>query len=48
MYAAALASGRPTVIDAKITRWALPHYSTSPRGTLVGAVEEIERRLRGD
>jgi acetolactate synthase I/II/III large subunit len=48
VFTAAIGSGRPTVIDAKISRWALPHYSTSPQGTLVGAVEEIERRLRGD
>ena len=48
VFTAAIGSGGPTVIDAKISRWALPHYSTSPRGTLVGAVEEIERRLRGD
>ncbi len=46
-YAAALASGRPSVIDARITRWALPHYSTSPRGTLHGIWEQLEQRLRG-
>ncbi|WP_405064981.1 thiamine pyrophosphate-binding protein [Kribbella sp. NBC_01510] len=46
-YAAALSSGRPTVIDAKITRWALPHYSSSPKGTLHGAWETLEERLRG-
>ena len=33
-FRAALASGRPTVIDAKITRWALPHYSSSPDGVV--------------
>jgi acetolactate synthase-1/2/3 large subunit len=47
-YAEALASHRPTVIDAKITRWALPHYSSSPKGTLHGAWEMLEERLRGD
>jgi acetolactate synthase-1/2/3 large subunit len=46
-YTAALASGRPTVIDAKITRWALPHYSSSPKGTLHGVWEMLEERLRG-
>jgi acetolactate synthase I/II/III large subunit len=47
-YAAALVSRRPTVIDAKITRWALPHYSSSPKGTLHGAWEMLEERLRGN
>jgi thiamine pyrophosphate-dependent acetolactate synthase large subunit-like protein len=47
VYAAALASRRPTVIDAKITRWALPHYSSSPKGTLHGIWETLEERLRG-
>jgi len=46
-YAAALASRRPTVIDATITRWALPHYSSSPKGTLHGVWETLEARLRG-
>ena len=47
-YVAALAARRPTVIDAKITRWALPHYSSSPEGTLHGIWESLEERLRGD
>ncbi|GAA2411198.1 biosynthetic-type acetolactate synthase large subunit [Actinomadura vinacea] len=42
----ALASGRPTVIDASITRWAIPHYSPSPDGVIAGLVETIEDRLR--
>jgi len=46
-YAAALGSRRPTVIDAKITRWALPHYSSSPKGPLHGVWEMLEERLRG-
>src|SRR5215475_7765446 len=46
-YAAALRSGRPSVIDAKITRLALPHYSPSPKGTIAGVVEMLEARLRG-
>jgi acetolactate synthase I/II/III large subunit len=45
-FRAALASGRPTVIDAKITRWAVPHYSPSPDGVIAGLVESIEARFR--
>jgi acetolactate synthase-1/2/3 large subunit len=45
-FRAALVSGRPTVIDAKITRWAVPHYSPSPDGVIAGLVEGIEARLR--
>lgn len=44
----ALAAGRPAVINASITRWAIPHYSTSPEGTIAGIVERIEQRLRGE
>jgi acetolactate synthase-1/2/3 large subunit len=46
-YAAALASKRPSVIDAKISRLALPHYSPSPEGTIAGVLEMIEARFRG-
>ena len=42
----ALASGRPSIIDARITRWAIPHFSTSPDGTIAGVVEMVEERLR--
>src|SRR5262245_51062675 len=45
-FRAALPSGRPTVIDAKITRWALPHYSSSPEGVIHGIWEMLEERLR--
>ncbi|MFB6613676.1 thiamine pyrophosphate-binding protein [Streptomyces sp. NPDC056367] len=45
-FRAALDSGRPTVIDAKITRWAVPHYSTSPDGVIDGLVETLEARFR--
>ena len=45
-FRAALVSGRPTVIDAKITRWAVPHYSPSPDGVIAGLVEALEARLR--
>lgn len=44
-FRAALASGRPTVIDARITRWAVPHYSPSPDGVIAGLVEAIEERF---
>jgi acetolactate synthase-1/2/3 large subunit len=47
-FSAALASGRPTLIDAKITRWAVPHYSTSPDGVIDGIVEMVEQRFRHD
>lgn len=47
-FAAALVSGRPTVIDAKITRWAIPHYSPSPDGVIAGIVEMLEERFRDD
>jgi acetolactate synthase-1/2/3 large subunit len=42
----ALASGRPTVIDAHITRWAVPHYSPSPDGVIASLVEAVEARFR--
>jgi len=45
-FRAALASGRPAVIDAKITRWAVPHYSPSPDGVIAGLVESLEARFR--
>jgi acetolactate synthase-1/2/3 large subunit len=45
-FRAAIASGRPTVIDAKITRWAVPHYSPSPDGVIAGLVEAVEARFR--
>ncbi|MES9538802.1 thiamine pyrophosphate-dependent enzyme [Actinomadura sp. NPDC000600] len=45
-FSAALASGRPTVIDAAITRWAVPHYSPSPEGVIAGMVELFEKRFR--
>jgi len=46
-FRASIGSGRPTVIDAHITRWALPHYSPSPDGLVHGIVEMIEQRLGG-
>ena len=47
-FARALASGRPSVIDAKITRWALPHYSPSPKGVVHGVWEMLEKRFGRD
>lgn len=46
-FRAALASGKPTLIDAAITRLALPHYSPSPKGLLWGVVEAIENKFKG-
>ena len=34
------------VIDAKITRWAVPHYSPPPHGIVAGLVEAIEAPFR--
>ena len=34
------------VIDARITRWAVPHYSPSPDGVIAGLVESLEARFR--
>jgi acetolactate synthase I/II/III large subunit len=42
----ALASRRPSVIDARITRWAIPHYSPSPDGVIPGLVKMFEERFR--
>ncbi|MGZ8361627.1 MAG: thiamine pyrophosphate-binding protein [Allosphingosinicella sp.] len=46
-FTAALASGRPTLIDARITRLALPHYSTNPEGVLAGIWERMSGRFGG-
>ncbi len=44
-FQAAIVSGKPTLIDAAITRLAVPHYSPSPTG-IVGAIEEaIAKRI---
>jgi acetolactate synthase-1/2/3 large subunit len=42
---AALAGGQPAVIDAHITRLALPHYSPSPHGVLPGMFEMLAGRI---
>lgn len=46
-FRAALASGRPTLIDARITRLALPNYSPSPEGVLAGIFERFSSRFGG-
>ncbi|HEY9037685.1 MAG TPA: thiamine pyrophosphate-binding protein [Roseovarius sp.] len=43
-FKAALVSGRPTLIDARITRLALPHYSPDPEGVLSAIWEGIRKR----
>jgi acetolactate synthase-1/2/3 large subunit len=45
-FATALASGRPSLIDARITRWVIPHHSPSPDGVIDRLVEMAEQRLR--
>jgi acetolactate synthase-1/2/3 large subunit len=45
-FARALASGRPSIIDARITRWAIPHFSPSPNGVIAGIVDMVEERFR--
>ena len=37
----------PTLIDASITRLAIPHYSTNPAGLLAAIEEAIEKKLEG-
>jgi acetolactate synthase-1/2/3 large subunit len=43
----ALTSGKPTVIDAAITRLAIPHYSPNPAGLLAAIEEALAKRLSG-
>src|SRR5215472_14362927 len=44
-FRGALASGRPTLIDASITRLALPHYSSNPEGILAAIEESVMKKL---
>jgi acetolactate synthase I/II/III large subunit len=44
-FKSALASGKPTLIDASITRLAIPHYSTNPDGILAAIEESIVKKL---
>jgi acetolactate synthase-1/2/3 large subunit len=45
---AAIASGKPTLIDAAITRLAIPHYSPNPEGVFAAIEEALAKRLGGD
>jgi acetolactate synthase-1/2/3 large subunit len=42
----ALASGKPTLIDAHITRLAFPHYSPNPAGLLAAIEEDLAKVLK--
>jgi len=42
--AAALASGRPTLIDARISRVDLPHFSENPEGVLASGWDRLTKR----
>src|SRR4029079_8282818 len=44
---AALQSGKPTIIDAAITRLAVPHYSPNPAGLLKTIEEARAKRILG-
>jgi acetolactate synthase-1/2/3 large subunit len=44
-FRTALASGKPTLIDASITRLALPHYSSNPEGILAAIEESVMKKL---
>ena len=46
-FRAALASSKPTLIDARITQLAIPHYSPNPAGLLAAIEESIEKKLGG-
>ena len=46
-FQTALASGKPTLIHASITRLALPHYSSNPRGILATIEESVVKKLEG-
>ncbi len=46
-FRVALASGKPTLIDASIARLAIPHYSTNPAGLLAAIEEALEKKLEG-
>jgi acetolactate synthase-1/2/3 large subunit len=46
-FRSALVSGQPTLIDARISRLAIPHYSPNPAGLLAAIEESIEKKLEG-
>jgi len=41
----ALAADKPTIIDAQITRLAVPHYSSTPQGVITGLAEMVKERI---
>jgi thiamine pyrophosphate-dependent acetolactate synthase large subunit-like protein len=45
-FAAALKSGRPTLIDARISRLELPNFSENPEGILASIFDRVKARLR--
>jgi len=45
-FRAALASGKPTLIDAHITRLAIPHYSPNPAGLMAAIEEDLAKVLK--
>ena len=45
-FRAALASGKPTLIDAHITRLAIPHYRPNPAGLLAAIEEDLAKVLK--
>ena len=47
-FKTALDSGKPTLIDAVIARFAIPHYSPNPDGVLAAIEEALAKRLGAD
>jgi acetolactate synthase-1/2/3 large subunit len=47
-FRSALASGQPTLIDARISRLAIPHYSPNPAGLLTAIEDAFQEKLEGD
>lgn len=47
-FEAAIAANRPALIDARISRLALPNYSPSPEGILHALWERVGQRFGGD
>jgi acetolactate synthase I/II/III large subunit len=45
-FRSALASGKPTLIDAHITRLAIPHYRPNPAGLLAAIEEDLAKVLK--
>ena len=47
-FKTALDSGKPTLIDAVIARFAIPHYSPNPDGVFAAIEEALAKRLGAD